>query len=77
MYIKTKNSLEELRRIKDLLISEALKKKQTGILKLISLGESCEAQSISRMGGGGATEGSGTVTMEYFKFFGYGSNCYL
>lgn len=66
MYIKTKNSLEELKRIKDLLISEALKKKQTGILKLISLGESREAQSISRMGGGGATEGSGTVTMEYF-----------
>lgn len=75
MYIKSKNSLEELRRIKDLLITEALKRKQTGILKFISLCESHEAQSISLVGGGGATEGSGTVTMEYF--FGYGSKCYL
>lgn len=75
MYIMTKNSLEELRRI-----TEALKKKQTGILKFISLCESHEAQSISLMGGGGATEESGTVTMEYFYFFiffGHGSKCYL
>lgn len=66
MYIKNKNSLEELRRNKDSLITEALKRKKTDILKLISLYKSHEAQSISLMGEGGATEGSGTLTVEYF-----------
>lgn len=66
MYIKTQNSLEEPRRIKDLLITEALERKRTDILKFISLCESHEAQSISLLGGGGATERSGTVSMESF-----------